>query len=80
MNSEPPQPPGRERRPPHYTIKANSEAGPIHLLSPLKMQDALRRASELGRQGFNEIRLVDLDSGFEAPLDRFRREHDNDDA
>jgi hypothetical protein len=80
MNGEPPLPPGGERRVSHYTIRANSSAGPIHLLSPLKVGDALRRAAELGRQGFNDIKLVDLDTGFEAPLDRFRREHDNDDA
>ena len=64
----------------HYTIKANSSAGPIHLLSPRKIADALRRASELGQQGFHDIKLVELESGFETPLDRFMREHDNDDA
>lgn len=69
-----------EKRLSHYTIKANSSAGPIHLLSLLKAGDALRRADELSQQGFHDIRLVDLDSGFEAPLDQFRREHDSDDA
>lgn len=80
MSNEPPLTPGGERRVSHYTIRANSSAGPIHLLSPRRARDAVRRADELSQQGFHDIKLVDLDSGFEAPLDRFRREHDNDDA
>jgi hypothetical protein len=71
---------GRSATPPtggeamHYTIKANSLVGPIHLLSPLTLAEAVQRGAELEKEGFFDVLLVNLESQAELPLDQFARQ------
>ena len=55
----------------HYTIKADSSAGPIHLLSPLTLAEALQRGAELRDEGFRGVLLVNVESLAETPLEQF---------
>ncbi len=48
-----------------YTIRARDESGPIDIMDPLPMNEAVLRAKMLHAGGFDEITFVDAETGGE---------------
>lgn len=57
-----------------YSVKATNQAGMMQLETPLEMNAALRTVLELRKQGFEHIRIIDLETATEvADLEAFMK-------
>jgi hypothetical protein len=58
----------------YFTVKARDADGPISLPEPMTIERAVRKAFELRDEGFTQIILTNVETGFEAEVDRFMQE------
>lgn len=60
----------------HYTIRASNASGPMSLLEPMAVGEAIHKVLELRDQGFKDIRLMCVETGEEVTdIEAFIRRH-----